>query len=79
MDASGKFVDGHVYQDFRAYRDYLATHDDRLARACLQAATRHGPRTRLSTALLDRIVHDVAKNKHRVRDLRTVSLTHRFS
>ena len=33
VDSSGKFLDGSSYQDFRAYRDYLAMHNDRLARA----------------------------------------------
>ena len=72
VDASGKFVDGHVYQDFRAYRDYLATHDDRLARAFASKLLIFATGRELGFSdrpELDRIVHDVAKNKHRVRDL----------
>ena len=72
VDSSGKFLDGSRYQDFRSYRDYLARHDDRLARAfagkLLTFAT--GRELGFSDRTeLDRIVVDTAPNKHRVRDL----------
>ncbi|MCP4819873.1 MAG: DUF1592 domain-containing protein [Shimia sp.] len=72
VNSSGKFPDGSSYQDFRAYRDYLATHDDRLARAFAGKLLTFATGRELGfsdRAELDRIVADTAKNKHRLRDL----------
>ena len=72
VDSSGKFLDGTRYQDFRAYRDYLAKHDDRLARAFAAKLLTFATGRELGfsdRAELDRIVADTAKNKHRLRDL----------
>jgi hypothetical protein len=72
VDSSGKFLDGSSYQDFRAYRDYLAKHDDRLARAFAGKLLTFATGRELGfsdRAELDRIVADTARNKHRLRDL----------
>ena len=72
VDSSGKFLDGSAYTDFRAYRDYLATHDDRLARAFAGKLLTFATGRELGfsdRAELDRIVADTAQNKHRLRDL----------
>ncbi|MGE4652109.1 MAG: DUF1585 domain-containing protein, partial [Myxococcota bacterium] len=72
VDSSGKFLDGSSYQDFRAYRDYLATHNDRLARAFAGKLLTFATGRELGfsdRAELDRIVADTAQNKHRLRDL----------
>ena len=72
VDSSGKFIDGTRYQDFRAYRDYLAKHDDRLARAFAGKLLIFATGRELGfsdRAELDRIVTDTAQNKHRLRDL----------
>lgn len=72
VDSSGKFLDGSAYTDFRAYRDYLATHDDRLARAFAAKLLTFATGRELGfsdRAELDRIVADTAQNKHRLRDL----------
>ena len=72
MDSSGNIIDGSNYTDFRDYSKYLATHDDRLARAfagkLLSFAT--GRELGFSDrAEMERIVADTAQNKHRLRDL----------
>jgi hypothetical protein len=72
VDSSGKFLDGSRYQDFRGYRDYLAQHDDRLARAFAAKLLTFATGRELGfsdRAELDRIALDTAPNKHRVRDL----------
>ena len=72
VDSSGKFLDGSSYRDFRAYRDYLAKHDDRLARAFAGKLLTFATGRELGfsdRAELDRIVADTAQNKHRLRDL----------
>jgi len=72
VDSSGKFLDGTRYQDFRAYRDYLAKHDDRLARGFAGKLLTFATGRELGfsdRAELDRIVADTAQNKHRLRDL----------
>ena len=72
VDSSGKFLDGSTYNDFRAYRDYLAKHDDRLARAFAGKLLTFATGRELGfsdRAELDRIVADTAQNKHRLRDV----------
>ena len=72
VDSSGKFLDGTRYQDFRAYRDYLAKHDDRLARAFAGKLLTFATGRELGfsdRAELDRIVADTAQNNYRIRDL----------
>ena len=72
VDSSGKFLDGTRYQNFRAYRDYLAKHDDRLARAFAGKLLTFATGRELGfsdRAELHRIVADTAQNKHRLRDL----------
>ena len=72
VDSSGKFLGGSAYTDFRAYRDYLAKHDDRLARAFAAKLLTFATGRELGfsdRAELDRIVADTAQNKHRLRDL----------
>jgi hypothetical protein len=72
VDSSGKFLDGSSYRDFRTYRDYLAKHDDRLARAFAGKLLTFATGRELGfsdRAELDRIVADTAQNKHRLRDL----------
>ena len=72
VDSSGKFLDGNSYRDFRAYRNYLAKHDDRLARAFAGKLLTFATGRELGfsdRAELDRIVADTAQNKHRLRDL----------
>jgi len=68
----GHFIDGSTYADFRDYRNYLATHDDRLARAFAGKLLTFATGRELGfsdRAELDRIVADTAQNKHRLRDL----------
>jgi len=72
VDSSGKFIDGTRYQDFRAYRDYLAKHDDRLARAIAGKLLTFATGRELGfsdRAELDRIGADTAQNNYRLRDL----------
>ena len=72
VDSSGQFTDGSTYTDFAAYRDYLATHDDRLARAFAGKLLTFATGRELGfsdRAELDRIVADTAQNNHRLRDL----------
>jgi len=72
VDSSGKFLDGTRYQDFRAYRDYLAKHDDRLARAFAGKLLTFAAGRELGfsdRAELDRIVADTSQNNYRIRDL----------
>ncbi len=72
VDSSGKFLDGTRYQDFRAYRDYLAKHDDRLARAFAGKLLTFATGRELGFSdrdELDRIVADTAQNNYRIRDL----------
>lgn len=72
VDSSGKFLGGSAYTDFRAYRDYLAKHDDRLARAFAAKLLTFATGRELGfsdRAELDRIVAETAQNKHRLRDL----------
>jgi len=72
VDSSGQFTDGSTYTDFAAYRDYLATNDDRLARALAGKLLTFATGRELGfsdRAELDRIVADTAQNKHRLRDL----------
>ena len=72
VDSSGKFLDGSTYNDFQAYRDYLAKHDDRLARAFAGKLLTFATGRELGfsdRAELDRIVADTAQNKHRLRDV----------
>ena len=72
VDSSGKFPDGSSYRDFRDYRNYLATHDDRLARAFAGKLLTFATGRELGfsdRAELERIVADTAQNKHRLRDL----------
>ncbi len=72
VDSSGHFIDGSTYADFRDYRNYLATHDDRLARAFAGKLLTFATGRELGfsdRAELDRIVADTAQNKHRLRDL----------
>ena len=67
--SSGKFLDGSAYTDFHAYRDYLAKHDDRLARAFAGKLLTFATGRELGfsdRAELDRIVADTAQNKHRL-------------
>lgn len=72
VDSSGKFLDGSTYNDFHDYRDYLAKHDDRLARAFAGKLLTFATGRELGfsdRAELDRIVADTAQNKHRLRDV----------
>ena len=72
VDSSGKFLDGNTYNDFHDYRDYLAKHDDRLARAFAGKLLTFATGRELGfsdRAELDRIVADTAQNKHRLRDV----------
>ncbi len=72
VDSSVKFLGGSAYTDFRAYRDYLAKHDDRLARAFAAKLLTFATGRELGfsdRAELDRIVAETAQNKHRLRDL----------
>jgi hypothetical protein len=72
VDSSGHFIDGSTYADFRDYRNYLATHDDRLARAFAGKLLTFATGRELGfsdRAELDRIVADTVQNKHRLRDL----------
>ena len=72
VDSSGKFLDGSTYNDFRAYRDYLAKHDDRLARSFAGKLLTFATGRELGFSdrdELDRIVADTAQNKHRLRDV----------
>ena len=72
VDSSGKFLDGSSYRDFRAYREYLAKHDDRLARAFAGKLLTFATGRELGfsdRAELDRIVADTSQNKYRLRDL----------
>jgi len=72
VDSSGKFLDGSSYRDFRAYRDYLARHDDKLARAFTGKLLTFATGRKLGfsdRAELERIITDTSQNKHRLRDL----------
>ena len=72
VDSSAKFLDGSSYRDFRDYRNYLAKHDDRLARAFAGKLLTFASGRELGFSdrtELDRIVADTAQNKHRLRDL----------
>lgn len=72
VDSSGKFLDGTRYQDFRAYRDYLAKHDDRLAWAFAGKLLTFATGRELGfsdRAELGRIVADTSQNNYRIRDL----------
>jgi len=72
VDSSGEFPDGGIYHNFLAYRDYLATHDDRLARTFAAKLLTFATGRELGFSdrtELDRIVSDTAKNNHRLRDL----------
>ncbi len=72
VDSSGKFLDGTRYQDFRAYRDYLAKYDDRLARAFAGKLLTFATGRELGfsdRAELGRIVADTSQNNYRIRDL----------
>ena len=72
VDSSGKFLDGSTYNDFHDYRDFLAKHDDRLARAFAGKLLTFATGRELGfsdRAELDRIVADTTQNKHRLRDV----------
>jgi hypothetical protein len=72
VDSSGHFIDGSTYTDFIGYRNYLAKHDGRLARAFAGKTLTFATGRELGFSdrtEINRIVKDSAKNNHRLRDL----------
>ena len=72
VDSSGKFADGSQYTDFPGYKAYLAGQQEHLARAFAKKLLTFATGRELGFSdrdELDRIVHQSAKNDHRLRDL----------